>query len=230
MFIRKDNTLKWKWIFIASIITLALVLACVFGLDKILHSWVRNEQCMYPLWNMDDSGIVCFCAKLIGVIFSTKMWLIFSSLAVIAFFVYKAVTNENDFRFAFVKIKNSYAFYVFCSVFLAIMTTGILKVLIGRSRPILYDALDSTFFIPGTFENVFNSMPSGHTAASFAALVMLGMLTPRIKWLTWTLAIIIGVSRMYVGAHWAGDVILGAFIGMLCADITKSVLKKINNK
>ncbi len=113
---------------------------------------------------------------------------------------------------------------------LAIMTTGILKFLIGRSRPVIYEALNATFFVPGTFETVFNSMPSGHTAVSFAALVMLGMLTPRIKWATWTLAIIIGISRVYVGAHWAGDVILGAFIGMLCADIVKSVLKKINSK
>ena len=73
-------------------------------------------------------------------------------------------------------------------------------------------------------------MPSGHTAVSFAGLVMLGMLFPRIKWATWTIAIIIAVSRVYIGAHWVGDVLLGAFIGMLCADLTKALLKKINTK
>ena len=163
-------------------------------------------------------------------IFSVKMWLILSMLSVLFFFVYKAVRNEYDFRYAFVKIKNSYVFYVFCSVVLAITTTGILKVLIGRSRPIFFDAQGETFFKPGILDSFFNSMPSGHSATSFAGLVMLGMLFPKMKWFTWTLAIIIALSRVYVGAHWPSDVILGAFIGMVCADIVKSVLKKINSK
>ena len=227
MFIRKDNTLKWKWILVGAVITAVLVLGCVFGWDKPLYSWIHNSMC--NPWTMGD-GFWCGVAFVLGKIFSTKVWFFASLLAVITFFVYKAVTNENDFRFAFVKIKNSYAFYLLCSVVMAIVTTGVLKVLIGRSRPIIYEALNATFFVPGTIESVFNSMPSGHTAVSFAGLVMLGMLHPRIKWATWTLAIIIGISRVYIGAHWVGDVILGAFIGMLCADFTKAILKKINTK
>ena len=227
MFIRKDNTLKWKWILFGAIVTIALVFWCIFGGDKILYPLIHNPQC--NPWTMGE-GFWCGAAFVLGKIFSAKVWFFASVLAVITFFIHKAVTNENDFRFAFVKIKNSYAFYLLCSVLMAIMATGILKVLIGRSRPIMYEALNVTFFVPGTLESVFNSMPSGHTAISFAGLVMLGMLHPRIKWATWTLAIIIGYSRVYVGAHWVGDVILGAFIGMLCADLTKALLKKINKK
>ena len=227
MFIRKDNTIIWKRILLASVITLLLVLGCVLFFDKSLYALIHRPDC--NMWTLSN-GLLCSCAIIIGKIFSTKMWLGLSFLSVLFFFVYKAIRNEFDFRYAFVKIKNSYVFYVFCSVLLAVMTTGLLKVLIGRSRPVLYDALEQTFFEPWTFNNVFNSMPSGHTAASFAGLVMIGMLFPRIKWATWTLAIIIGISRVYVGAHWCGDVILGAFIGMICADIVKSCLKKINSK
>jgi hypothetical protein len=53
---------------------------------------------------------MCLVALAFGKIFSWKVWLVFSVFAVAAFFVYKAITNEYDFRFAFVKIKNSYFF------------------------------------------------------------------------------------------------------------------------
>ena len=84
-----------------------------------------------------------------------------------------------------------------------------------------------TGFFPPSLDWAFNSMPSGHTAVSFAGLVMVGMLAPKYKVLTWTLAVVIGVSRVAVGAHWPSDVILGAFIGMVIADIVKwKLLKK----
>ena len=227
MFIRKDNTLNWKRIIIGALITCALIVLGLLGGDKFVNSLVHNPSCNQ--WVYIGTPLCSFCIAL-GKIFSTKVWVAFTALSVIAFFIYKAVTNENDFRYAFVKIKNSYVFYIFCSVMLAVCTTGLLKILIGRSRPIIYEALNATVFVHGTLEDMFNSMPSGHTAVSFAGLVMIGMLFPKIKWATWTLAIIIGLSRLYVGAHWMGDVVLGAFVGMLCADIVKSVLRKINTR
>ena len=227
MFVRQNNTLKWNWILIGAVITCILVFMCVFGLDEFLYPLIHNQRC--NPWTFGD-GFMCWIAALIGKIFSVRMWLYVTTLSVFIFFIYKAITNEYDFRFALKKIKNSNAFYIFCSVVTTVITCGILKVLIGRSRPIIYEALNTTVFVPGTFESVFNSMPSGHTAASFAGLVMLGMLTPRIKWATWTLAIIIAISRVYIGAHWVGDVIFGAFIGMVCADIVKVALKNFNQR
>lgn len=227
MFIRKDNSLKWNWILIGALITLACVIAGLCGLDKILYTAIHRPDC--NVWTISGS-FLCSFFLLLGKIFGTKMWLIASGVGVLFFFIYKAIKNEYDFRYAFVKIKSSYIFYIFCSVLSAFLITGILKLFIGRSRPVLFDALGNTYFEPWVFDSVFNSMPSGHSATGFAGLVMIGMLFPRIKWATWTLAIIIGISRIYVGAHWPSDVILGAFIGMVCADITKSVLKKLNRK
>ena len=124
------------------------------------------------------------------------------------------------------KVRNSYAVFVLSSVLAASAVAGVLKVLIGRARPVFFEALDMTGFFPPSFEWAFNSMPSGHTVATFAGLVMLGLLAPRVKWFTWTLAIVVGISRVCVGAHWPSDVILGAFIGMAMADLVKALLKR----
>ena len=227
MFIRQNNTLKWKWISVAAVITVVLILVGIFGADQFLYKIIHRSDC--NVWTQSDN-FLCSAAIVFDKLFGAKMWLFASFVIVIAFFIHKAIKNENDFRYAFVKIKNSYAFYVFCSVLSAVFVTGILKFIIGRARPILFDALDFVGFNSFSLDHVFHSMPSGHSAASFAGLVMLGMLFPRMKWFTWTLVIVIGISRVYVGAHWPADVLLGAFIGMVCADITKSVLKKINSK
>lgn len=112
------------------------------------------------------------------------------------------------------------------SVLSASIVGKALKIIIGRMRPLFFEALDKTGFVPFSTDWAFNSMPSGHTFASFAGLIMLGLLAPRIKWFTWSLAIIIGISRVCIGAHWPSDVILGAFIGMVAADFAKSGLKR----
>ncbi len=92
-------------------------------------------------------------------------------------------------------------------------------------RPIFFEALNQTGFYPFNDEWAFNSIPSGHTAASFAGLVMVGLLYPKYKWATWTGAIIIGASRICHGAHWPTDVILGAFVGMVAADVIYNKIK-----
>ena len=225
MFIRNDNTLKWKWIGWGIVITLVLALLGILFFDKPLFDLINNPACNLNV--PDTSNNLCVAALVLSTIFNWKVWVCFSLISVAVFFGYKAVTNEYDFRYAFIKIKNSYVFYLFLSLFFACGFTEVLKIIIGRARPIFSDPALFNMF---STSHDFHSMPSGHTSISFAGLVMLGMLFPKIKWLTWTLAIIIGVSRVYVGAHWASDVIVGAFIGMLCADFAKALLKKINSK
>ena len=225
MFIRKDNTLKWNWIVVGALITIVLVVIGVRFFDGPLFGLINNPACNVDV--PDTANPICLTALIFGKIFSWQIWLAVSVAAVLAFFAYKALTNEYDFRYAFVKIKNSYFFYVLLSLVFACGAAKFLKIIIGRARPVFGDPM-----LFNMFSNLheFHSMPSGHTAVTFAGLVMLGMLFPRIKWATWTLAVLVGASRVYIGAHWVSDVILGAFVGMLCADFAKAVLKKVNSK
>jgi len=115
---------------------------------------------------------------------------------------------------------------VFTSVLSATGLVFALRILIGRLRPVFFESIGASGFFPLSIEHQFHSMPSSGASASFAALVLLGLFFPGIKRYTWALAILFALSRVIVGAHFPSDVILGAFIGMLIADVTYISFKR----
>ena len=220
MFLTADNKLKTKWLIWGGVITAVLVALGITWFDKPLYIFMR--------------GFDCRAWKLFDYIFDVKIWLLLTGILLLVVFVKKTQNSgikykneKNNFSLVVVvkdfmnKVKTNYAFLIFSSVLSAGVVAKILKILIGRYRPIFFEALDMTGFRPFSFDWAFNSMPSGHAAATFAGLVMAGMLVPKFKPLTWSIAIIVGISRIAYGAHWPTDVILGAFIGMVAADIIK---------
>ncbi len=221
-----DNKMKWRLLGAGAAVTAALVLAGVFWFDAPVLLMMRELDCRF--W------------RILSAVFDDKVWAVAFVAAVLGFYIKKSLISKPKIRNdrnqlsvkAFVvdfwqKTRHSNVFLIFCSIFAAGLAVQVLKVVIGRARPILFEALEFTGFYPPSFDWVFNSMPSGHTAISFAALVMIGMLAPRIKPLTWTLAVFVGVARVCVGAHWPTDVIFGAFIGMVSADLVKWWLMRI---
>ena len=229
MFLTKDNRILWRKMGWGACVTAVLVLMGGMWFDEPLFLSLRKLDC--GLWHI--------FAK----VFSVKVWILVSFVAAVLFCTKKCVKTDCSFldfrnkknifvfvRDFFVKTKGSNAFLIFYSVFVTGVLVKVLKTIIGRARPIFFEALDMTGFFPPSLDWAFNSMPSGHTAVSFAGLVMIGMLAPKYKLVTWTLAILIGVSRVAVGAHWPSDVIFGAFLGMVVADIVKWYLLRKNEK
>lgn len=75
------------------------------------------------------------------------------------------------------------------------------------------------------------SMPSGHTLTAFAVAGGIYFALPRARrwrfaWL-WLLALATGLSRIAVGAHWPGDVVVGAALGLLSGLLGQSLLLRL---
>lgn len=226
MFITKQNTIKWFWLFVATLLVFGAVVLGIVRYDIPGFLFFRQYDCAGWHWFAN--------------VFAGKVWLIVFALATILIYLKKTYEQRNDptihmhwfnvrflFKDAYMKLKNSNAFLVLCSLVLSGVIVEILKYVIGRARPIFFEMFGIVGFFPFKFDWAFNSMPSGHTALSFAGLVMLGLLMPRFKWLTWSLAIVIAGSRIAVGAHWPSDVLLGAFVGIVSADLIFSMVRKI---
>jgi len=225
MFLTKNNSLKWKWILWATVIVTALCAAGILWLDKPLYLLIRHLD---GAWT-----------HVIEHVFSFTMWMIvFGVTLIIASVVLSIKQRKFSLSNILDMIKNTSEkqspritafrnlFLVFSSVFISGAIGWVLRVVIGRMRPVFFEALDKTGFYPFTNEWAFNSMPSGHAIASFAGLIMIGLLYPKFKWLTWSLAIVIGLARVAGGAHFPSDVLLGAFIGMLVADVVLALTSK----
>lgn len=67
--------------------------------------------------------------------------------------------------------------------------------------------------------NSYNAMPSGHTAAAFTVFTCLGIVSRNTtaQAIFFLVAILVGVSRMYLAQHFYEDVYFGALVGMAVA-------------
>lgn len=99
-----------------------------------------------------------------------------------------------------------------------IVTNGIMKPLIARPRPfLLYPAIVPLITPPTGF-----SFPSGHSVSSFAAaFVLYGLLPKRYGIPAVSIAVLISLSRIYLGVHYPSDILAGLLLGFV---IAKAVL------
>lgn len=89
-----------------------------------------------------------------------------------------------------------------------------LKITTGRARPSIKQELRWT---GPRLSSKYNSFPSGHTAATTAFFGVLFFANRRIGLLLLPIPLLIGASRIYLGAHYLSDVICAAALGILCA-------------
>ncbi|HHY50833.1 MAG TPA: phosphatase PAP2 family protein [Alphaproteobacteria bacterium] len=116
------------------------------------------------------------------------------------------------------------AAFVFAGIGLPGLITGIVKRIIGRSRPSLLDTVGPLDFRTWSWTDwTYQSFPSGHTTTAFAICFVVSFLVPRAYPFMLAFAVLVGLSRIVVGAHYPTDLIGGAIVGTLGAYLVRNV-------
>jgi len=108
--------------------------------------------------------------------------------------------------------------FIFLGVGVPGLVVTVVKRWIGRARPSAAGPFAYEWF---SWRPEYASLPSGHAAAVFSALVAIGALWPRTRPVLWIYALLIAISRVVVSAHYPSDVFAGAACGALGAILVR---------
>jgi membrane-associated phospholipid phosphatase len=127
------------------------------------------------------------------------------------------------------------ALYLFLSVTAAGILCDIIKVILGRSRPVelFHNGIYGFYFLQTKAS--FVSFPSGHATVIAAVMIGLSYLFPRFWKFFLALLFLTSISRIILTAHFLSDIMIGMYLGGMCATliyefITKHSFLQLNAK
>lgn len=109
---------------------------------------------------------------------------------------------------------------IMAAFLLSALLAQVLKKLFSMPRPMQYfPAGKYPYFIKGVTHIGFASFPSGHSTSIFALATLLCIFSKdwRLKLACLLGAVLVGYSRIYLGQHFLGDVLMGSCVGTLTA-------------
>ena len=187
----------------------------IFQITKSFHGvfFIFFEKIIDPLSDvLDPFNIIIVCSLVIFFNLNVK-YLLQNKIKL------KLLQEKTGLEFN--KIIDTFDFYLLiCKHWIwSLATAGILcniiKYILGVARP-------KYFFFEG-FERVdffnalhkANSFPSGHTQAAFTLAVLLIIYANKYYWIIFTIAALMGISRIFMSMHFPSDILFGAYLGSL---------------
>ena len=107
--------------------------------------------------------------------------------------------------------------YLFTTVALSNVASTLLKNILGRARPKLFDQLGAMEFQPFTFEYDFTSFPSGHATTAGALAGVLSIIWPCARVPLLLAAAWVASTRFLIGVHYFTDAVAGCAMGLAFA-------------
>ncbi|MBI4210892.1 MAG: phosphatase PAP2 family protein [Candidatus Diapherotrites archaeon] len=118
--------------------------------------------------------------------------------------------------FLYWKGEEKKSFFIAANILFAAAVVGILKSVTGRPRP-----SPAEFMVIGAESDSNLSFPSGHTTTISAMLGYYWKTISRNIMVMWFAAIaLVMLSRVYLGQHYIGDVVVGSMFGIVIGNVT----------
>jgi len=120
---------------------------------------------------------------------------------------------------------------VFFAMLIALALAGVAGTVVKRVVPRPRPSVHTEIRWGGPrFSTKYHSFPSGHVGASTAFFGVLFIARRRVGLACFAIPMLIGFSRMYIGAHYLSDVVCAAVLGIVCALlVTRFFLRQIDN-
>lgn len=223
-------------------LTLAIVFTLIIGVGYYVffswltsgHKFVSPELMYLGVYRVFFSIVATWLSLVFGSkidknLMKKLLWfaiflIIVMAISNIAVQILKVIWNRQRFRSLDL---NTFAGY-----------TPWYKPVIGRDVEADLITLSSNSYNPGD-KDAFKSFPSGHTSAagvSFALIIIPEIFKnlKKYRWIFWTVPVIytilMGLSRMIVGAHYLSDVTFGGYIAFLTAVLFRGLfIRKVKS-
>ena len=192
------------WLFLAT----AVLVAALLPFDGAIS---QHAQAL-------PGGIVAFNERITD--FGTFAWMIYGSGSIVILaYILSRVAQSRGFS-SKTRTARRLALYFLMTIGSASALVHLLKLVIGRARPELFLEQGAHSLTPFANAWLFESFPSGHSAAVGSFFGAFSMLAPRLRILFALGALAIGISRVVVGAHYPSDVAAGLLVGLWTALMT----------
>ncbi|HZK28408.1 MAG TPA: phosphatase PAP2 family protein [Thermoclostridium sp.] len=101
--------------------------------------------------------------------------------------------------------------YLGASLFASNLIVHLFKKVLPRPRP--YLALNNVVTGSKLYKDA--SFPSGHSTASFCIATVFSKVIPSLSLVFFIVAVLVAISRVYLGLHYPSDVAIGAVLGVV---------------
>lgn len=200
------NRRTWP-IFLAAVVAIIAVLSTIdVAASRGAIGW--PDEWRAPFFMITDYGL--------------SDWVLIPSLAILILSALLRLPLKELWRRAMGEVALLSGFF-FVGVGAPGLLTNIAKRLVGRGRPVEFENAGAFSFKPVINDWTYQSFPSGHSATAMALAFVIGFLWPRALMPFVVIAIVVGISRVPVGAHYPTDVFAGLVVGMLGTYLVRNI-------
>lgn len=194
--------------------TIILLFALFTCLEAVIFLWV-DQPVSSALRTVDEHQKWIIDIFRAYTDFGKSKWYLWpSGLAVIFYAIALRVGSLTELARQKMATYGKKTLFFFLAIAVSGITTDIIKPILGRARPVMFEREGAYGFHPFTFHAAWNAMPSGHATTAFALALVLSVLFPRGKIMWWVMGCGLALSRVMVNAHYISDVLAGGLVAV----------------